>query len=80
MKTLGKADFNKNNTTIGKGFGNRLMKLMLMMVVLATITFLSSCFIGPPRMGHERHEGYGRHDNGRHHGGGEHHDNGGQRD
>jgi hypothetical protein len=77
MKALIKAGISENKITTSKRCGNRLLKFIMLVFVIASLTLLSSCFVGPPRMGHEGHsENYGHHDNGRHNGGGAHHGGG----
>ena len=79
MEAIIKAGISRNKTT-SKSYGSRLLKFILLVFVILSITLFSSCFIGPPRMGHEEHSenhgnrGYGHHEGGEHHGGGEHHD------
>ena len=80
MESLIKFDNSKNNTTPEKRVGSKVLKLIMLIFVLVSITFLSSCFVPFPDREYEHHgENSEHHDNGNrgNHGnhGGEHHDN-----
>jgi hypothetical protein len=72
-------DNRKTKETPGIKCGNKLLKTIMLVFVLVSITLFSSCFVGgpPPRVGHVRSVEINTNDNGNsgHHGG-SHHDNG----
>jgi hypothetical protein len=79
MGTLIIADNRKIRIKTVRRTGNRLLKFIMLLFVLVSMTLLTSCFIGPPhRMGDDRHAEYREHhdDGNRGHHGEGHHDNG----